>query len=239
LPPGEYPVVLAPAATAELLDWLGWCAFNGLAHVEERGALSGRIGERVAAASINIADSPFSPQTLPRAFDAEGVAKRPLPLIQDGVAANVVHDTRSAAMAGGDCRSTGHALAPGGSPWGALPTNLVMSGGGAADEAALCEPIERGVYVTRLWYTNPLQPNETLLTGVTRDGTFLIENGRIAAPLEDLRFTDSILRILSETEDLTSGQSLWSEGEFYGTRHATGAIAPAIRAASMRFTGGA
>jgi PmbA protein len=239
LPPGEYPVVLAPAALGEMLDWLGWTAFNGLAHAEGHGALVGRLGKSVVSPSINLSDSPRFPATLPRTFDAEGVPKNPLPLIQDGVAHAVVHDTRSAALAGGGARSTGHALQPGGSPWGAFPTNLVLVGGGAADEAELCAPIERGVYVTRLWYTNAVRWNETLITGVTRDGTFLIEDGRIAAPIEDLRLTDSILRVLEGTQALTQKQVLWNEGEFYGRRFANGVVCPAIRLAGMRFTGGA
>jgi predicted Zn-dependent protease len=237
LEPGEYPVVLAPAAIAEMLDWLALAAFNGLAHAEGRGALVDRLGTRVAAVAINISDSPRYALTLPRAFDAEGVPKAPLPLIQDGVAMNVVHDTRSAALVDG-ARSTGHAMAPGGSSWGAMPTNMVMTGGGAGDEAELCEPIERGVYVTRLWYTNAIRPNETLITGVTRDGTFLIEDGRIAAPLEDLRLTDRVLGVLEATEALTARQVLWNEGEFYGRRFATGTVAPAIRT-RLRFSGGA
>ena len=78
-------------------------------------------------------------------------------------------------------RSTGHALAPGGDAAGPHPTNLVLAGGGAADEAELCAPVERGVYVTRLWYANVVRPKETLITAVTRDGTFLIEDGRVTA----------------------------------------------------------
>ena len=239
LEPGDYPVVLAPAAVGEMLDWLGWTAFNGLAHAEGRGALVGKLGERVVAPSINLSDSPRFPATLPRAFDAEGVPKTPVPLIQDGVAHRVVHDTRSAKLAGNGAVSTGHALEPGGSSWGPFPTNLGLVGGGAADEAELCAPVERGVYVTRLWYTNALRPNETLITGVTRDGTFLIEDGEIAAPLEDLRLTDSVLRVLAGTQALTRTPLLWSEGEFYGRRFAHGVVAPAIRTAAMRFTGGA
>ena len=237
LEPGEYPVVLAPAAIAEMLDWLAFGAFNGLAHAEGRGALVDRLGTRVVSPAINISDSPRYTRTLPRAFDAEGVPKCPLPLIQDGVALNVVHDTRSAALIDG-ASSTGHALAPGGSSWGAMPTNMVMIGGGAANQAELCEPIERGVYVTRLWYTNAVRPNETLITGVTRDGTFLIEDGKIAAPLEDLRLTDSVLRVLSKTQELTASHVLWNEGEFYGRRFASGTVAPAIRS-TLRFSGGA
>jgi predicted Zn-dependent protease len=237
LPPGDYPVVLAPAAVGELLEWLAWVAFNGLAHAEGRGAFVGRLGERVVAPSINVSDSPRYPRTLPRSFDAEGVPKAPVPLIQDGVAHRVVHDTRSAALAGDGARSTGHALEPGGTTWGPFPTNLVMVGGGAAAESELCAPIERGVYVTRLWYTNVVHAKETLITGATRDGTFLIEDGKIAAPAEDMRLTDSILKVLSGAQELTAKQQLWSEGEFYGRRHATGTVVPALRSASMRFTG--
>jgi predicted Zn-dependent protease len=237
LPPGEYPVVLAAAAIAELVDWLSPTAFNGLAHAEGRGALVGKLGTRVVAPSINLSDSPRYGRTLPHAFDAEGVPKNPLPLIQDGVAMGVAHDTRSAALVPGAV-STGHALSPGGSSYGAIPLNLVLVGGGAADEAELWAPIERGVYVTRLWYTNAVRPKETLITGVTRDGTFLIEDGEIAAPLEDMRMTDSVLRVLENTQALTSDHILWSEGEFYGRRFATGVVAPAIRS-TLRFSGGA
>ena len=120
--------------------------------------------------------------------------KAPLPLIQDGVAHRVVHDTLSAAIAGGGASSTGHALAPGGSTFGPIPTNLVLLGGGARDEAQLMAPIERGIYVTRLWYVRTVHERTMQLTGMTRDGTFLIEDGRIVAPLRDVRFTDSMLR---------------------------------------------
>jgi predicted Zn-dependent protease len=237
--PGEYPVVLEPDAVGTILDMLASSAFNGLAHAEERGALTGRLGTRVAASCINLADSPRFTGTLPRAFDAEGVPKAPLPLVQDGVAHRVVHDTRSAAQAGGGARSTGHALEPGGAIDGPAPTNLVLIGGGAADAAELAAPIERGLYVTRLWYVNLVHERSALLTGVTRDGTFLIEDGRITRPARDVRFTDSGLRLLDATEALTGGQRLVSEGEFYGTRFATGVVCPALRAQGFRITGGA
>ena len=100
-------------------------------------------------------------------------------------------------------------------------------------------PIERGVYVTRLWYANVVRPKETLITAVTRDGTFLIENGRVTRPLRDLRLTDSVLRILSRTSALSRDQTLTSDGEFYGRRFAFGVVSPAIRADAVRFTGAA
>jgi PmbA protein len=233
--PGEYPVVLEHDAVGSLVDFLGALAFNGLAHTEGRGALVGRLGQRVAASSINLADAPRFARTLPRAVDAEGVPKAPLPLIQDGVAHAVVHDTRSAARAG--TTSTGHALAPGGSAYGPVPINLVLTGGGAADEAELMAPIERGLYVTRLWYLNTVHQKSTLMTGTTRDGTFLIEDGRIGRPVKDVRFTDSILRLLEATEALTAGQRLVAEADFYGRRFATGVVTPALRAQGFRVTG--
>jgi PmbA protein len=234
LAPGEHHVVLEPDAVGVLLAMLGHAAFDGLAHAEGRGALAERLGTRVAAPGINLSDSPRFPRTLPRAFDAEGVPKSPLPLIQDGVAHAVAHDTRSAALAG--AASTGHARAPGGGP-APYPENLVLIGGGAADERELCEGVERGIYVTRLWYANVVRPKEALVTAVTRDGTFLIEDGRIARPLEELRLTDSVLGILSRTRALACRPVLTSEGEFYGRRHAVGVVCPALRADGVRFTG--
>jgi predicted Zn-dependent protease len=112
----------------------------------------------------------------------------------------------------------------------------VLAGGGAADEAELCAPVERGIYVTRLWYANVVRPKETLITAVTRDGTFLIENGIVTRPLRDLRLTDSVLGILSRTQALGREQRLTSDGEFYGRRFAYGVACPALRADSVRFT---
>jgi PmbA protein len=237
VPPGEYPVVLDVEAVGSLLEQLGSLAFNGQAHAEGRGALKGRLGTRVAAPAINLSDSPRYARTLPRAFDFEGVPKAPIPLIQDGVAHRVVHDSRSAALAGGGARSTGHAVTPGGDHHGPTPTNLVLVGGGAESIDELVAPIERGIYVTRLWYVNVVHPQQTLVTGTTRDGTFLIEDGKITRPLRDVRFTDSVLRILEATEALTATSRLTSEAEFYGRRFAFGTVAPALRAQGFRVTG--
>ena len=235
--PGAYTVVLEPHAVSELMWVLSRAAFNGMVHSEGRGALSGRMGSRVASPSINLSDSPRFRGTLPRGLDAEGVPKAPLPLIQDGVAANVVHDTRSAAAAG--ARSTGHALVPGGTIHGPRPTNLVLAGGGAADEAELCAGVEHGIYVTRLWYTNTIRPEDSLFTAVTRDGTFLIEDGRVGTRVPDMRVTDSALGILARTRALGSGVRLCSDGEFYGRRFAVGNVCPPLLADGVSFTGGA
>ncbi|MBA2504656.1 MAG: TldD/PmbA family protein [Thermoleophilaceae bacterium] len=236
LEPGVYPVVLEPDAMGELLMWLGWMAFDGLAYAEERSAVAGRLGQRVVAPGINLSDSPRFASTLPRAFDAEGTPKAPIPLIQDGVAHRVAHDVRSAARAGDGAVSTGHASAPGGTEWGIWPSNLVLIGGGAADSQELCAGIERGIYVTRLWYVNPVRPRETLVTGVTRDGTFLIEDGRITRPLEDMRLTDSVFDMLGRASGLGAEPVLVSDGEFYGRRFASGVVTPPVRVDAVRFS---
>jgi PmbA protein len=237
LDPGAHTVVLEASAVGTLLEMLGVAAFNGLAYAEGRGALSGRLGQVVAVPAVNLSDSPRFSGTLQRGIDIEGTAKAPIPLIQDGVAHRVVHDIRSAALAGE--RSTGHALPRGGDLEGPRPTNLVLLGGGAANEDELCATIERGVYVTRLWYANLVRPRESLVTAVTRDGTFLIEDGRITRPAHDLRLTDSVLGILARTTALGCHQELVSEGEFYGRRFANAVACPPLRARDVRFTGSA
>jgi predicted Zn-dependent protease len=236
LPPGEYPVVLEAEAVAEILGWVGMLAFNGLSYAEGRSPIEGRLGRSVAAPSINLSDSPRHPRTLPRSYDAEGTPKAPLPLIQDGVAHRIVHDVRSAALAGGGAVSTGHARAPGGDSWGPRPSNLVLIGGGAVGVGELVGKIERGVFVTRLWYTNPVRPKEGLITGMTRDGTFLIEDGVIERPLDDMRMTDSVLGLLERVQDLGNKPRLISEGEFYRRRFADGVVCAPVRLSSMRFT---
>ena len=97
----------------------------------------------------------------------------------------------------------------------------MLGGGDAADVGELAAPIERGIYVTRLWYVNTVREKETLLTGMTRDGTFLIEDGAITRPLRDVRFTDSVLRLLGATEALTTRAAARQRGRV---------LRPALRA---------
>ena len=164
--------------------------------------------------------------------------KAPLPLIQDGVArgGGARHAQR---RAGGDRvhRATRSSRAAAARARGRL--NLVLVGGGAADVEELCAPIERGVYVTRFWYENVVRPKETLVTAVTRDGTFLIEDGRITRPLRDLRLTDTRAgRSSRACEDLTAAPAADERGRVLRARALRdGVVAPALRASAMRFTG--
>ena len=148
---------------------------------------------------------------------------------------NVVHDTRSAALAGAAAHGPRARARRLGVP-GRGRRTWCWCGGGAADEAELCRPVERGIYVTRLWYTNPVRPKESLITAVTRDGTFLIEDGRVTRPLADMRLTDTVLGILGRVQAWASRPVLVSEGEFYGRRFASGIVCPALRAGRVRFT---
>jgi PmbA protein len=236
LGPGYLPVVFEPTAVAELLDWLGRLAFNGLPYIEGRSALCGKIGTEITSKQIQLSDLPDHPHTLPRSFDWEGTPKKRLDLIAEGVCQAICHDTQTASMDTADARSTGHALAPAGAAFGAVPTNLCLEPGTTDDASALCRPIDYGIYVTRLWYTNPVRPRETVITGTTRDGTFLIEGGEITRPARDLRITDSVLEILARVDALGKYRELVSEGEFYGRRFAHGTLCPALRAEAVRFS---
>ena len=207
-PPGrECAAVLAPAAVAALLDALA-PAFDGLAIAEGRSPLSGRLGRRVAASAVNLSESPRFPGTLARAYDAEGVPVAPVPLIQDGVAHRGVHDTRSAALAGGGAVSTGHAALPGGAPGGPRPRNLVLVGGGADGEAELLAPVADGLHVTDLDAVHPV--GDGVVSALAR--AWAVRDGRPVAPLAPARFTGSPLAVLAAVEALTTRQRVAPSG---------------------------
>jgi len=224
LPDGRYTIVFGPRAVAQILDALGASAFNGLTYAEGRGALQTMLGTQVAAAAINLSDAPRSARTLPRAFDAEGVPKAPFDLIRDGIAHGVVHDARSAALAG--TTTTGHALAPGGVPTGPRPTNLVLLGGAAGDEGELSATIERGLLVPSFATLDLLDDGTARVGGVTR-GALLIEDGIIRRPARDVRVRDDALRILMATEELGAHQRLVLRGD------GSGIVCPPLRAAGV------
>ena len=197
LAPGAYPVVLESYAVAELLTYLNLIGFGALALQEGRSPIE--PGRQQAASNITIYDDGIDPTGLPLPFDYEGVPKQPVPLIKNGISMGVVYDTQTAAKA--RQHSTGHALsAP--NTYGPFALNLFIKPGGTP-QAELVKGIERGVYVTRFWYVNIVHPKQSLLTGMTRDGTFLIENGEIAGPINNLRFTQSMLEALRNVQDIS------------------------------------
>jgi predicted Zn-dependent protease len=227
LAPGTYPVVLEPAATATLVMWLGYSAFGGKAVHEGRSPLSGRLGERVCSPLVTIVDDPTSPLLPGLPFDAEGTPKRRLPLIERGVAVGVTHDRWSAKLAGAP-GSTGHALpAPNGA--GGLATALLFEPGEQPLDA-LVAGLDRGLLVTRFHYTGLVHPTTSTLTGMTRDGTFWVEDGRVAYGVRNLRFTQSILDALDDV------RGVGTETEVARSALGSAVRAPAIGLGSFTFT---
>ncbi|HEX9057793.1 MAG TPA: TldD/PmbA family protein [Ktedonobacterales bacterium] len=225
LPIGEYRVVLDSYAVADMLQNLSFMGLNALAMEEERSPFTGRMGQQVASTSVTILDDAFESAGLPRAFDYEGVPKRRVALVDRGVASAVVYDSLSAHKEGKP--NTGHAL-PAPNTFGAFPENLMMAPGEATRED-LFRGVERGVYVTRFHYTNIVHPVRTLFTGMTRDGTFLIERGELTRPVKSFRFTQSIWEALNGVEAISANR--------VQCRDYTTVLAPAVRLASWHFTG--
>jgi PmbA protein len=225
LPVGEYQVVLDTYAVADMLQNLAFMGLNALAMEEERSPFTGRMGQPVAAPNVTIYDDAFDPEGLPRAFDYEGAPKRRVTLVDRGIGSAVVYDSFSALKEGKP--NTGHAL-PAPNTFGAFPENLMMAPGDATRED-LVRGVERGIYVTRFHYTNVVHPVRTLFTGMTRDGTFLIEHGELTQPVKSFRFTQSIWEALSGVEALSRDR--------VQARDFTTAVVPAIRVATWNFTG--
>jgi PmbA protein len=223
--PGEYEVILEEYAVAGLLEYLAYIGFSGLAYEEGRSFME--LGKRVMGDNVSIWDDGADPAGLASPIDFEGVARRRVDLVTDGVATAVVHDAATAARAG--TSSTGHAL-PAPNLIGPMALNMFMAGG-TVPRDELIAGIERGVWVTRFHYINPVHPKKAILTGMTKDGTFLIEGGRVTRPLMNFRFTQSIPEAFSDVR-AASRETKLLPGEFFGAYRA-----PALHLGSFNFTG--
>jgi predicted Zn-dependent protease len=237
LEPGVFRAVLEPYAFADLLDYFSHDSLGALGLLEKRSYLSGRIGEKVADEKITIGDDPLDPHGLPKAFDFEGTPKQPVPLIEQGVARGVVWDRTTAARARNGASTTGHAGPVESRDWGPLPYSLSVAPGDAESVEELAELIGDGIYVTRLHYLGVIDPRQGIVTGMTRDGTFRIRDGKIAEPLVNLRFTVSVPELLREVYGLTRKAALVNSQNFYGERYPYGVLAPALAAARFTITG--
>jgi PmbA protein len=227
LDPGRYDVVLEPPAVATLVSFLAYLGFGGRAIAEGRSCFSDRIGERLMSELVSISDDALSPGTLGLPFDFEGTPKRRVDLVTEGVVLSGVHDRRSAKQAGGE--STGHALPPP-NPHGPFPLNLSLAGGDASVDDMI-RGTSRGLLVTRFHYANVVHPKEAIITGMTRDGTWLIEDGRVRHPVRNFRFTQSIIEALREVEAVGKDAKLAAEFFFAASR------VPALKISSFQFTG--
>jgi PmbA protein len=231
LEPGTYRAVLSPYAFGELLLYFGYSSLGALALLEGRSFLTGRLGERVFDERLTLADHGQDPRGLPKAFDFEGVPKQRVALVEAGVARDVVWDRRTARREGRE--STGHALDATSQAHGPLPFNLSVEPGDATVEQ-LADLVGDGIYVTRLHYVNIVDAREGLLTGMTRDGTFRIENGNVTRPLVNLRFTTSVPALLERLPGLGAEATLVNGSDFYDARYPFGTLVPPV--ATERFT---
>ena len=222
---GEYEVILEEDAVAGLLEYLSFIGFSGLAHEEGRSFMD--LGTRVMGENVSIWDDGTDPSGLPAPIDFEGVARKRVDLIDGGVATAVVHDAATGSRAG--TGSTGHAL-PAPNLIGPMALNLFLAPGGTPRDE-LIKDVKRGVWVTRFHYINPVHPKKAILTGMTKDGTFLIEDGRLTRPLLNFRFTQSIPEAFSDVRAASSETKL-VPGEFFGSVRC-----PALHLGSFNFTG--
>jgi PmbA protein len=194
---GDYEAVFEELAVAEILRIVSITGLGGQSVKEGRSFMAGRIGERVTGEAFTLSDDALDARTLGIPFDVEGTPKQKVTLVEKGVARGPVYDRASAKAMG--ARSTGHAADPARYTPGGHAGNLTMAGGSAKRED-LIGAVGRGVLITRFHYTNTPDPRLATMTGTTRDGTFLIEGGKITAALANVRYTMSALDLFAGIE---------------------------------------
>jgi predicted Zn-dependent protease len=230
LAPGTHEVILEPYAVRDMVSFLG-SQLTGLAVEEGRSFVIGKLGQKVTG-DVTLVDDPFDPKGLPRAFDLEGQPSERLTLIERGVAKAVVYDSQTAHRTGQ--KNTGHALPP--NPFQpSAPMHLRLEPGVKSRDELIRET-KRGVLVTRFWYTRWVHQLRTIVTGMTRDGTFAIEDGEIAYPVKNFRFTQSYHDALGGTLGIGSELALLVPGEQFGLQVSSYRV-PALRLAAFTFTG--
>jgi PmbA protein len=228
--PGAFDVILEPPALAEVFEWMTMIAFTGQAYEDGSSFLVDRLGQRITGENFTVADDAVDPSFLPFPFELEGFAKRRVPLIENGVALTPMLDKAYADRV---------RLPPNGGTWhlGAADHGTsfhVSIAGGDATREEMIASTKLGIWVTRFNYVNGLlEPKSALMTGTTRDGTFLIRDGEVAARLPNLRWTQSMLEALSNIESLSRERrrvATWYN--MFG-----GTIAPVMKIRGWHFTG--
>lgn len=229
LEPGRYEVILEPECVANILSFLLVHGFNGKA-VEE-GRSFARLGEKQFDPSITLRDDVTDPAMVGIPFDVEGTPKRPRDLVSAGMTSGLLHTRRTARQIGTE--STGHAV-EGGATYGALGANLVLSPGATTTEE-LVAGVGRGLLVTDFWYTRILDPKTQVVTGLTRNGVWFIEDGRIVRPVTNLRFTQSFVEALAPG----AVRAVGSERALLFGGWDSVDLVPALHLLEWNFTGGA
>lgn len=236
MPPGKYTVILEPSAVVDLIGFLA-ADFSGSALLEQRSCLNGRLGTRLFGENISISDNVSHIEQTGPGFDGEGVARQELTLVENGVVCNVAMARGTAARVGRSgladkvsARATGHGFSlP--NEGGEAAANIVfkVAEGTAKTVQEMISRTERGLLITRLWYIREVDAYEKILTGMTRDGTFLVENGAVGKGIRNLRFNQSVIQMLQQTLDLGSPVRACGEEAF-------DMVAPAMRVEGFQFT---
>lgn len=206
IPAGHYTAILEPPAVLDLVGFLFY-DFAGTAVLDKRSCFTGRMGKKLLGENVSIWDDVYHPLQTGAPFDGEGVPKQKVTLVEKGVPGNLVYSRATARKM--KAKPTGHGFSlP--NEYGEAPMNLVFAGGEKTVEE-MVRSTERGILVTRLWYIREVDPYEKILTGMTRDGTFLIENGRVTGGVRNFRFNQSVIKMLANVEML--GVPVRSAGE--------------------------
>ncbi len=222
--PGKYTVFLEEAAVAEILSFLAYLEFGAKRFYEKTSLISKKMGKRITGKNITIYDDCSHKLTIGFPFDFEGVKRKKVILIKNGIAKGIVTDSYYAKKL--KMKNTGHSLVQP-APYGPFPLNLILEKGNKKKEEMI-KSIDKGIYVTRFWYTRIVDPDKTLITGMTRDGTYFIENGKISYPIKNLRFLINIYETLNNVKMISKEQKYYGE-EFFGV------VAPALVIENFNF----
>jgi predicted Zn-dependent protease len=222
LEPGAYTVILEPEAAATPLQFMAWLAFGAQSVQEGTSCLSGNIGKKLFGSNITIVDDAFHPlMNWAEPFDYEGIPKRRVVIVDKGVAKTPVYDQKTAAKE--KKKTTGHGL-PQPNTFGPFPQNLVLKGGMTTLEQMI-KSTERGILVTRFWYNRVVDRKVPVITGMTRDGTFLIENGKIVCGVKNMRFNQNLTEFFNNVEALGPAETK------------EGMVVPPMKVRDFHFTG--
>jgi PmbA protein len=224
LPPGRYTVVLEPAAVLDLAGQM-FGDFSGTAVRDGRSFLKDRIGQKLFGENVTVHDDVCHPAQAGPAFDGEGVPRERLTLVERGVVREIAWSRQAAALAG--TRPTGHGF-PLPNDMGEAPVNIVIAGGDTSVEEMVAAT-EHGILVTRLWYIREVDPYEKIFTGMTRDGTFLVEGGHVSAGVRNFRFNVGLMEMLKNVEALSPAVRASGEETF-------DMVVPAMKVRGFNFT---
>ena len=200
LEPGKYTVILEPAAIAELMVYMAWVGFGALQLQEGRSFMAGKIGQKLFGENVSIYDDVYHDLLRGRPFDSEGMPRKKVTVAENGVLKGPVYDRMTASKENKE--STGHGL-PVPNTSGPEASAVVLEGFQPVSSEELVKRTERGILVTRFWYVNIVDPMKVVLTGMTRDGTFLVEKGKITGGIKNFRFNQSIIELLGQIDAMS------------------------------------